>query len=310
MEPAISLNGVSKTFGTTVAVRDLDLVVPRGALYGFIGPNGAGKTTSLRMIMSILFPDRGRVSVLGCQSAQEAKDRIGYLPEERGVYRKMKVGAFLIYIARLKGVNDSQAATRVRSWLDRVDLPNVYDKKCEELSKGMLQKVQLIAAILHQPELLILDEPFSGLDPVNTRLLRDIVLDEHRRGTTILFSTHIMTQAEELCDHILMLHRGRKVLDDSLDAIRRSHDPRAILFEPFDPAADVAPLGGVEGVAAVAREGTVCRLDLIPGADAVRAMRAIALAVAPSRIELQRPSLEDIFVELVTGAREPAGAAV
>src|SRR5436853_370144 len=218
MEPAISLSGVGKTFGATVAVRDLDLVVPTGALYGFIGPNGAGKTTSLRMIMSILFPD--------------------------------------------------------------------------------------------QPELLILDEPFSGLDPVNTRLLRDIVLDEHRRGTTILFSTHIMTQAEELCDHILMLHRGRKVLDDSLDAIRRSHDPRAILFEPFDPAADVAPLGGVEGVAAVAREGTVCRLDLIPGADAVRAMRAIALAVAPSRIELQRPSLEDIFVELVTGAREPAGAAV
>src|SRR5947207_2717271 len=217
MEPAISLNGVSKTFGTTVAVRDLDLVVPRGALYGFIGPNGAGKTTSLRMIMSILFPDRGRVSVLGCQSAQEAKDRIGYLPEERGVYRKMKVGAFLIYIARLKGVNDSQAATRVRSWLDRVDLPNVYDKKCEELSKGMLQKVQLIAAILHQPELLILDEPFSGLDPVNTRLLRDLILAEHRRGATILFSTHIMVQAEELCEHIVMLHRGRKVLDESRD---------------------------------------------------------------------------------------------
>ena len=183
-------------------------------------------------------------------------------------------------------------------------------KKCEELSKGMLQKVQLIAAILHQPELLILDEPFSGLDPVNTRLLRDIVLDEHRRGTTILFSTHIMTQAEELCDHILMLHRGRKVLDDSLDAIRRSHDPRAILFEPFDPAADVAALGGVEGVAAMAREGTGYRLDLIPGAEPVRAMRAIALAVAPSRIELQRPSLEDIFVELVTDAREPEGAAV
>ena len=196
MEPAISLNGVSKTFGTTVAVRDLDLVVPRGALYGFIGPNGAGKTTSLRMIMSILFPDRGRVSVLGCQSAQEAKDRISYLPEERGVYRKMKVGAFLIYIARLKGVNDSQAATRVRSWLDRVDLPNVYDKKCEELSKGMLQKVQLIAAILHQPELLILDEPFSGLDPVNTRLLRDIVLDEHRRRCASIGTLGVLIGSE------------------------------------------------------------------------------------------------------------------
>jgi ABC-2 type transport system ATP-binding protein len=307
MDPAISLQGVTKSFGPTSAVRDLDLSIPTGALYGFIGPNGAGKTTSLRMIMSILFPDRGAISVLGCRSALDAKDRIGYLPEERGVYRKMKVGAFLTYIARLKGVNDAEPSRRVRDWLDRVELQNVYDKKCEELSKGMLQKVQLVAAVLHQPELLILDEPFSGLDPVNMRLLRELVLAEHRRGATILFSTHIMPQAEELCDHIVMLHRGRKVLDESLDSIRRSHDPRAVLFEPFDPAADVAPLGGVEGVAAVVRNGAGYRLDLRPAADPVRTIRAIALAVAPSRIELQRPSLEDIFVDLVTDEIEGAG---
>jgi ABC-2 type transport system ATP-binding protein len=307
MDPAISLQGVTKTFGSTSAVRDLDLSVQKGALYGVIGPNGAGKTTSLRMIMSILFPDRGAISVLGRRSALEAKDRIGYLPEERGVYRKMKVGAFLTYMARLKGVNDSQPSRRVRDWLDRVELQNVYDKKCEELSKGMLQKVQLVAAVLHQPELLILDEPFAGLDPVNMRLLRELVLAEHRRGATILFSTHIMLQAEELCDHIVMLHRGRKVLDESLDSIRRSHDPRAILFEPFDPAADAAPLRGLEGVAAVVRDSCGYRLDLMPAADPVRTMRAIALAVAPSRIELQRPSLEDIFVDLVTREPEPAG---
>jgi ABC-2 type transport system ATP-binding protein len=307
MDPAISLQGVTKSFGPTSAVRDLDLSIPKGALYGFIGPNGAGKTTSLRMIMSILFPDRGVISVLGCRSALDAKDRIGYLPEERGVYRKMKVGAFLTYIARLKGVNDAEASRRVRDWLDRVELQNVYDKKCEELSKGMLQKVQLVASVLHQPELLILDEPFSGLDPVNMRLLRELVLAEHRRGATILFSTHIMPQAEELCDHIVMLHRGRKVLDESLDSIRRSHDPRAVLFEPFDPAADVAPLGGVEGVAAVVKNGAGYRLDLRPAADPVRTIRAIALAVAPSRIELQRPSLEDIFVDLVTDEIERAG---
>jgi ABC-2 type transport system ATP-binding protein len=307
MDPAISLQGVTKSFGPTSAVRDLDLSIPKGALYGFIGPNGAGKTTSLRMIMSILFPDRGAISVLGCRSALDAKDRIGYLPEERGVYRKMKVGAFLTYIARLKGVNDAEPSRRVRDWLDRVELQTVYDKKCEELSKGMLQKVQLVAAVIHQPELLILDEPFSGLDPVNMRLLRELVLAEHRRGATILFSTHIMPQAEELCDHIVMLHRGRKVLDESLDSIRRSHDPRAVLFEPFDPAADVAPLGGVEGVAAVVKNGAGYRLDLRPAADPVRTIRAIALAVAPSRIELQRPSLEDIFVDLVTDEIEGAG---
>jgi ABC-2 type transport system ATP-binding protein len=304
--PAISLQGVTKSFGSTCAVRDLDLCVPEGALYGFIGPNGAGKTTSLRMIMSILFPDRGAISVLGCRSALEAKDRIGYLPEERGVYRKMRVGAFLTYMARLKGVNDAQPSRRVRDWLDRVDLQNVYDKKCEELSKGMLQKVQLVAAMLHRPELLILDEPFSGLDPVNTRLLRELVLAEHRRGATILFSTHIMPQAEELCDHIVMLHLGRKVLDETLDSIRRRHDARAVFFEPFDPAADVAALRGVEGVAEVVKQAGGYRLDLIPAADPVRTMRAIALAVAPSRIELQRPSLEDIFVERVTGEIEPA----
>src|SRR5579864_6718162 len=172
MPDAILLKSVCKTFGPTTAVEDLDLTVPRGALYGFIGPNGAGKTTTIRMIMSIIFPDSGEISILGRSSALDAKDRIGYLPEERGVYRKMRVAAFLTYMARLKGVKDSSLANRVRQLLERVDLGAAETKKCEELSKGMLQKVQLLAAIIHEPDLLILDEPFSGLDPVSARSLR------------------------------------------------------------------------------------------------------------------------------------------
>ena len=299
MSLAISLTGVTKTFGSTVAVDNLDLTVPMGGLYGFIGPNGAGKTTTLRMIMSILFPDRGELSVLGRPAAIEAKDRIGYLPEERGVYRKMKVGAFLIYMASLKGVRDF-TPEKAAVWLDRLNLPGVQDKKCEELSKGMLQKVQLIAAVLHQPDLLIFDEPFSGLDPVNMRLLRDLILAEHRRGATIIFSTHVMVQAEEICNHIVMLHKGRKVLDEDLTSIRRRHDPRVLVFEPFDRGADAGALAGLEGVARVSRDGATYRLDLRDGADPVRVMRAVADAVPPSRLEVHRPSLEDIFIGLVT----------
>src|ERR1700730_14121522 len=228
MDAAILLKGVRKTFGSTTAVHDLDLVVPRGALYGFIGPNGAGKTTSIRMIMSILFPDSGELSVLGHRSALDAKDRIGYLPEERGVYRKMRVGAFLTFMGRLKGLNDADLPSRVQGALERVGLAGTDRKRCEELSKGMLQKVQFVAAILHEPDLLILDEPFSGLDPVSTRQLRDLVLGEHRRGATILFSTHVMPLAEEICQHVVMIHRGRKVLDEAVTAIRRHYDPRTI----------------------------------------------------------------------------------
>ena len=299
MTTAISLTGVTKTFGSTVAVDNLDLSVPEGALYGFIGPNGAGKTTTLRMIMAILFPDRGELSVLGRSAASEAKDRIGYLPEERGIYRKMKVGAFLMYMARLKGV-DNFSASKVARWLDRLNLPGVQDKKCEELSKGMLQKVQLIAAVLHEPDLLILDEPFSGLDPLNMRLLRDLILAEHRRGATIIFSTHVMVHAEEICEHIVMLHKGRKVLDEDLTSIRRRHDPRSLLFEPFDRGANADVLARLDGVAGVARDGRMYRIDLREGADPVRVMRVVSDAIPPARLEVHRPSLEDIFIGLVT----------
>jgi ABC-2 type transport system ATP-binding protein len=298
-DDALRLSGVRKTFGSTVAVDRLDLVVPRGGLYGVIGPNGAGKTTTIRMIMSILFPDAGELSVLGRRSALEAKDRIGYLPEERGVYRKMRVGTFLTYVARLKGVPDAHIPGRVRRGLGRVNLLDTERKRCEELSKGMLQKVQLLAAIIHEPDLLILDEPFSGLDPVSTRLLRDLVLAEHRRGATILFSTHVMRQAEDLCEHVVMIHRGRKVLDEAVGSIRRRYDPRTIQFEPLDPGADVSALQSLPEVERVVAATGGYDIRLVEGTDPGAAIRTLTTLLTPARVELARPALEDVFISLV-----------
>ena len=307
MADAIVLKNLTKTFGETVAVRDLDLVVPEGALYGVIGPNGAGKTTIIRMILSILFADRGELTILGNRSALEAKDRIGYLPEERGMYKKMRVGEFLAYIARLKGMDGPDLKRRIRGLLERVDLGNVEMRKCEELSKGMQQKAQFVASIIHHPDLLILDEPFSGLDPVNQRLLHELVIEEHKRGATILFSTHIMVHAEQSCDHVVMIHKGEKVLDETIAGIRAQFDPRSVLFEPIDPLADVHALETVNGVLSVRREGSAWDIALEEGADPAAVIRAIATAVAPSRIELRRPTLEDVFIAIVEGTTPVAG---
>jgi ABC-2 type transport system ATP-binding protein len=300
MTDAIVLRGVTKTFGPKVAVRDLDLTLPRGALYGFIGPNGAGKTTTIRMIMSILFPDAGEVSVLGHRSALDAKDRIGYLPEERGVYRKMKAGAFLAYVARLKGREGPDVRQKVSEWLERVGLGDVENKKCEELSKGMQQKLQFISTVIHEPDLLILDEPFSGLDPVNMRLLRDLVLEQHQRGATIIFSTHVMHQAEQICENIVMINDGDKVLDESLAAIRTKFDPRTVLFEPLDPAADAAMLQRVPGVQGISRSNGAYEISLADGTEPGAAVGAIASALPAARVEINRPTLEDVFIRIVT----------
>ncbi len=302
MAEAIVLRNLRKTFGETIAVRGLDLTVPEGAMYGVIGPNGAGKTTTIRMILSILFPDSGELSVLGHRSALEAKDRIGYLPEERGLYKKMKVGSFLAYIARLKGADGPDLDERVRDWLGRVELADVVGKRCEELSKGMQQKVQFVAAVIHRPDLLILDEPFSGLDPMNQRLLRELILAEHHRGATVLFSTHVMIHAEQLCDHVVMIHQGDKVLDATIAEVRAQFDPRTILFEPFQPGADLDPLLAVRGVEGIRKDGSVWEVALAERTDPASVIAALAAAVPPARIEIRRPTLEDVFVQIVTGA--------
>ncbi len=310
MDSALVLRDVRKSFGTTRAVDGISLTVPRGKLYGVIGPNGAGKTTCIRMIMSILFPDSGELSVLGRGSALEAKDRIGYLPEERGVYRKMKVGAFLTYMAQLKGMGAEDAAARVPKLLESMALPGTETKRCEDLSKGMLQRVQFISAVIHQPDLLILDEPFSGQDPVSVRLLRDRIQQEHQRGATVLLSTHVMANAEEMCQHVVMIHQGRKVLDESMVGLRRQFDPRTIYFEPLDPAADSAPLRAVAGVERVERtEDGAYTVTLVVGTDPASAIGRLAVAVAPARVELARLRLEDVFVRIVSGGTTGSDAA-
>ena len=301
MEAALEVTGVTKTFGSNRAVDELNLVVPRGATYGLIGPSGAGKTTAIRMIMSILFPDRGTLTVLGKKSALEAKDRIGYLPEERGVYRRMRVNAFLRYLAALKGVPTAEADARANVLLDKLGLPDVAKKKCEDLSKGMLQRVQFVGAIINRPELLILDEPFSGLDPVSVRVLRDVIAEEQKRGATILFSTHVMANAEELCQQIVMIHKGRKVLDDPMSGLRRQFDTRRILLDPLDPAADLGALRTLAGVERIKANGEGCEITLAAHTNPGEMIRAVAALVAPARIEFARVRLEDVFIRLVSG---------
>jgi ABC-2 type transport system ATP-binding protein len=305
---AVRLAGIAKSFGSQRAIEGLDLDVPLRQTCGLIGPSGAGKTTSIRIIMSILFPDAGQVQVLGHTSALRAKQHIGYLPEERGVYRKMRVAAFLRYLAGLKGVPARDAQQRAAELLAKLDLEDVAAKRCEDLSKGMLQRVQFVGAIVHRPQLVILDEPFSGLDPVSVGLLKGLIQEERDRGTTILFSTHVMAQAEELCDRVVMIHKGRKVLDEKVSSLRRRFDPTRVLFEPLDAAADLEPLRSLRGVQAMQVRDDAVELQLGTGTDPAAVMRDAASCVAPARIEIARVRLEDLFVDIVRAAAEPGDA--
>jgi ABC-2 type transport system ATP-binding protein len=220
VDPILDLRGVRKSFGDFVAVDEVSIAVPAGSMVGFLGPNGAGKTTTIRMVMDIIAPDAGEVRLFGRPRRPEDLHRIGYLPEERGLYRKMRVGEQLLFLARLHGLARREAAARVDEWLQRLEITEWRDRKVEELSKGMQQKVQLAGTVLHDPDLLILDEPFSGLDPINQVLFKDLLADYQRRGKSILFSTHIMDQADRLCDRICLIHRGRIVLTGELAGIR------------------------------------------------------------------------------------------
>lgn len=299
----IEIRGLTKTFGPKLAVKNLELNIPERSLYAFIGPNGAGKTTTIRLIMSILFADKGEVSVLGKKSALESKDRIGYLPEERGVYRKMKVGAFLGYIGRLKGIDGAAADKAAKDWLERIELKGVHSKKCEELSKGMQQKVQFVAAVIHNPDLIILDEVFSGLDPVNRRLIRRLIDEQHAAGKTLIFSTHAMYEAEQLCDRVFMIHKGVKVLDDRLEDVWRNHDPRTIIVEPLAGLAHDA-LARVDGVQSVRPLEGGFEVTVNDGVAPASCLASIAAAAPMRRVELRRPTLEDVFVKLVGGDAE------
>jgi ABC-2 type transport system ATP-binding protein len=301
---AVEIENVTKTFGRHTAVDDLCLQVPQGTIYGFIGPNGSGKTTTLRMIMHILHPDRGTIRVLGEGSLAAANDRVGYLPEERGLYKQMKVRDVLRFYAALKGERQSRPA--IDAWLKRMGLADWADKKVEALSKGMAQKVQFIATVVARPELVILDEPFSGLDPVNADVLRDAVLDLRREGATVIFSTHDMGFAEKMCDFIFMIYQGRKVLDGTLAAIqsRYGSDTVRVRLE-----GDAAPLAGLPDVVKVADFGRFQELRLEPGADPQRVLEALAARGRVRLFEVTHPSLHDIFVRIAGVNGEGAGRA-
>jgi ABC-2 type transport system ATP-binding protein len=305
-EAVVELDEVDKSFGPKRAVSGLSFAVPRGTVYGIIGPNGSGKSTSLRMITGIYHPDRGDIRVLGLDATQgdAANARIGYLPEERGLYRKMVVGELLQFFARLKGARLKRAD--VQRWLERLGLGDCTGKRVEALSKGMAQKVQFIATVLHRPTLLILDEPFSGLDPVNMEVLKDAILELRREGATVLFSTHDMDVAERMCDFILMIYKGRKVLDGTLDAIQQQYGSDTIRLRVggTPPAWDRLP-----GVARVNDFGRLQELRLAPGSDPQAILGALAGRVRVEHFEVSRPHLHDIFVRIAgPGAEEVADA--
>jgi ABC-2 type transport system ATP-binding protein len=291
MSNAVEIEHVTKSFGPQAAVDDLSLTVPTGSIYGFIGPNGSGKTTTLRMIMRIFLPDRGRIRVLGDESWQAASNRVTYLPEERGLYKTMRVREVLRFYAELKGVRDSGPA--IDEWLDRMKLADAAHKKVEALSKGMSQKVQFIAAVISKPELVLLDEPFSGLDPVNENLFREVILSLRRRGTTIIFSTHNMAVAENLCDSIFMIYRGRKVLDGTLDSIQDSYG-----FDTLRVRVDGASLASLPGVERVTDFGRYQELRLVRGTDPQAVLAELMRRGRVDRFERSRPSLHDIFVRI------------
>jgi ABC-2 type transport system ATP-binding protein len=291
--PAIRIDGVTKTYGSHVAVDDLSLTVPRGAIYGFIGPNGSGKSTTLRMIMNIILPDRGQIEVLGARDSRAARDRVAYLPEERGLYKKMPVRRLLRYYGELKGRTRAEVDREIDAWLGRLDLTRWADKKIDALSKGMAQKVQFIAAVVGRPELLILDEPFSGLDPVNAVALREAVVELRGRGTTIVFSTHDMATAEKMCDRIFMIYRGKKVLDGTLDEIQSSHGHTRVRVRCGGGA---AALAGLPGVARLDDHGQLVEADV--DGDPQELLRALVARTPVTMFELARPSLHDIFVTI------------
>lgn len=303
--PVVHVRGVTKRFGKHTAVSGLDLEVPRGVIYGLLGPNGSGKTTTIRMIMGILGPDEGQVDLFGAPADDAARRRIGYLPEERGVYRKMKCLDFLIFLAEIRGVPRQEGRRRALAWLERLALPEWADKKVEDLSKGMQQKIQFIGTVIHEPELLILDEPFSGLDPINQDVLEEIVLDFHARGTTILFSTHLMDQAERLCQRVCLISRSRKVLDADLKELKAAERKGlvAVEFEGPDRWLEGPEVASVEVV-----NGAV-HLLLREGADHQAILRrGVAAGATIFRFDLVEPRLHEIFVRHVgAAAAEPVG---
>jgi ABC-2 type transport system ATP-binding protein len=296
--PTVAIENITKSYGEFTAVSELSLAVYPGRVYGLLGPNGAGKTTTIRMIVNITAPDSGRIKVFGEQITPELQDRIGYLPEERGLYKKMKVGDQVKYFAALKNVNSKDAGERVDRWLARLKLTEWKNKKSSELSKGMQQKVQFINAVIHEPELLILDEPFSGLDPVNVEVLKEVILELKAAGKTIIFSTHQMEVAEKICDDICLINRSQKVLDGSIRDVKRSFSRNAVALRMVGGE---AVLDDPALVSKIKRDSDGIEVLLAEGATSQSLLKQLIASDATiERFEMIEPSLHDIFIEKVT----------
>ena len=305
--PVLSLQNVVKKYGDFTAVKDVSLSIPKGAIYGFLGPNGAGKTTTLRMILEIIKPSSGTISILGGNSALAARDRIGYLPEEKGLYKKMKVWAIIQYFAMLKSMEKKAARARAFELLEKYGLKDFAEAKVESLSKGMSQKVQVLSAVAHEPELVILDEPFSGLDPVNQKVLEELIRDMAGNGQTVIFSTHVMEHAERLCDHILLITRGEKIFDGTVKEAKALM-PRRVIVEASAQLDSLQALPGVIALQADRVNSTLWTIEISEQMNPQEILRhCFEKNILLTRFEFSEPSLHDVFMHLVGDqAREHA----
>lgn len=296
----LRLENVNKTFGELAAVKDLSLAVQAGTVYGFLGPNGAGKTTTIRMIMEIILPDTGQVLINGKRNTiSEVLDRVGYLPEERGVYRKMKVREALEFFAELKGMKRREHGPKIDAWMERFEMNGVRDKKLEELSKGNQQKIQFLTTVIHEPELIILDEPFMGLDPLNADLVKSVILEQKARGTAIVFSTHLMESAERLCDSICLINKGQKVLDGEVRAVKREFGSNHIALNYEGKPDFLLELKNNGTIAGYNNSGNHVEIQLSDGASAQKLLKAAVQNVEVLRFEVVEPSLHEIFIATV-----------
>jgi ABC-2 type transport system ATP-binding protein len=299
IEKAIEIKSVTKRFGELTAVSNLSLSVPSGSIYGILGPNGAGKTTTIRMIMNIFAPDEGEIEIFGEKMGEETKNIIGYLPEERGLYPKMQTLELLVYFGELKGMEKKEAERRGIELLRRIGLYDWKNRKIEELSKGMQQKVQFIATIIHDPKIVILDEPFSGLDPLNTEVLKELMMELKKEGKTILFSTHLMEHAEKLCDYVALINKGKKVLDGSLSEIKRDFGRNIISIEI---EGDGSPLYQIPSIIDRYEFGNRIELEMKEGEDPYELLKEIMERVKVKKFEISEASLNHIFIKVVKGS--------
>src|SRR5438270_1516330 len=297
----VELKNVRKAYGNFVAVDDLSFSIAPGSVFGLLGPNGAGKTSTIRMMIGIILPDSGEVQVFGERFRREHLERIGYLPEERGLYKRMKVLEHLVLLGRLHGLDGATAKDKSEAWCKRLEIADWTQKKVEELSKGMQQKIQFIAALMHEPDLIILDEPFSGLDPVNTALLKNVILELKQAGKSILFSTHQMEQVERMCDAILLINRGKAVLHGELREVKSRYGRDTVQIE-FQGDSSFLEQPGL--VHSVTRNGRGVEVRLMPGADPQSLLQLAAARARMSKFELVEPSLEEIFIEVVGKSNE------